>query len=148
MRFYPLFLLVAFAAVSCTSTKSTIRNIDETAPAPVLKDSHFVLTEYSHDPKYGYDPDYPINIFYKSTKNDSINQPRFLNALAGPKGETITYTKLESCCPYPSKYSEMGVGTLDVYELTWAGQDKPVKLYLNIYGKGKVQIPMGLTYRP
>lgn len=144
-----LFILPALAvlAASCVSTKSTIKNIDETAPALALKDDRFVITEQSHDPKYGYDPDYPINLYYKSTKNDSINQPRFLNALAGPKGETITWRKLESCCPNPTKYSEMGVGLLDVYELTWAGQGSPVKLFINIYGKGYVRVPKGLTLK-
>ncbi len=64
-----------------------------------------------------------------------------MNALAGPKGEKITYTKLESCCPFPTKRSEMGVGLLDVYEIKWEGQKNPVILYLNIYEKGYLMVP-------
>jgi len=142
--------LIAFIAltVSCVSTRNTIRNIDDTAPDLVLtKANTFVITDYSKDPKYGYNKDYPINIFYKNVNNDSINQPRFLNALAGPNGEKITYTKLENCCPFPTKKNEMGVGMLDVYELSWKGQTKPVRLYLNIYEKGYVKVPLGLSLK-
>jgi hypothetical protein len=70
-----------------------------------------------------------------------------LNALAGPNGEKITFTKLESCCPFPTKRSEMGAGFLDVYELKWVGQKKPILLYLNIYEKGILMVPVGLTLK-
>ncbi len=134
--------------LSCTSTKSTLKNVDDNAPNLTLtKQNTFVITEYSKDKKYGYDKDYPINIFYKNTKDDVINQDRFLKALAGPKGEKITYTKLESCCPFPTKRSDMGAGFLDVYELKWEGQKKPVTLYLNIYEKGILMVPVGLTLK-
>ncbi|HEY6144484.1 MAG TPA: 2-dehydro-3-deoxyphosphooctonate aldolase [Flavobacterium sp.] len=139
-----LFALLVIST-SCVSTKSTLKNVDDNAPTPTLKNNTFVITEYSKDKKYGYDKDYPINIFYGNTKNETINQQRFLNALAGPKGEKITYTKLESCCPFPTKRSEMGAGLLDVYELKWEGQKSPVILYMNIYEKGLLMVPVGLT---
>ena len=126
--------------------KNTIKNIDETAPVPMLKKNNsFVLTEMSQDSKYGYDKDYPINIFYRSTSNDSINQERFLKALAGPNGEKLFYKKLESCCPFPTKQSEIGAGLLDVYQVNWVGCKRPLILYFNIYEKGKLFIPTGLT---
>jgi hypothetical protein len=150
MKIKNLFLVLATALLlfSCVSAKSTLKNIDNNAPDLVLtKDNVFLMTESSTDKKYGYDKDYPINIYYKNTKNDSLNQPRFLNALAGPKGETIQYKKLENCCPFPTKRNEFGVGLLDVYELRWEGQIKPVKIYLNIYEKGLLKVPMGLTLK-
>lgn len=134
--------------VSCVSTKSTIKNIDDNAPDLVLtQDNTFLISEYSKDKKYGYNKDYPINLFYKNTKNDSINQARFLNALAGPKGEKIFYKKLENCCPFPSKRSEFGVALLEVYEIKWIGQKKPIKLYLNIYEKSELMVPVGFTLK-
>jgi hypothetical protein len=136
-----LFLLMMTA--SCISTKSTLRNVDDNAPALQLKDNAFVITEFSKDKKYGYDKDYPINIFYKNTKDENINQQRFLNALAGPNGEKLFYKKLESCCPFPTKKSEMGAGFLDVYEITWVGLRRPIKLYMNIYEKGVLMVPVG-----
>jgi hypothetical protein len=145
-----LFFFVILISVfsSCVSTKSTLQNVDDKAPIPKLsKDNTFVLTEYSKDKKYGFDPDYPINVFFKNTKDENLNATRFLNALAGPKGEKITFTKLESCCPFPTKKSEVGAGFLDVYELTWESQSKPIKLYLNIYERGYLLVPVGLSIK-
>lgn len=140
------FLFAAFFTVSCGGIKNTIKNIDDSAPTPMLKkDNSFVLTEVSDNSKYGYDPDYPINIFYRTTSNDTINQERFLKALAGPNGEKLFYKKLESCCPFPTKRSEIGAGFLDVYQLHWMGCKKPLLLYFNIYEKGKLMVPKGLT---
>jgi len=145
-----LSLLVSFIFLftSCISTKSTLQNVDNNAPVPQLsKNNTFVITAFSKDKKYGYDKDYPINIFYRGTKDDVINQQRFLNALAGPNGEAITFSKLESCCPFPSKNTEMGAGFLDVYEIKWVGKKKPILLYLNIYERGYLMVPMGLTLK-
>jgi hypothetical protein len=130
------------------STKSTLKNIDDSAPIPKLTAGNaFVISEYSKDKKYGYNADYPINVFYKSSKNDSINQQRFLNALAGPKGEKISYKRTETCCPFPTKKSDMGAGFLNVYEITWEGQKSPIKLYLNSFEKGLLMVPVGLSLK-
>lgn len=148
MKKIALFIVLLITTASCISTKSTLKNVDDNAPNLTLtKDNTFVITVYSKDKKYGYDKDYPINIFYRTSKDEVINQQRFLNALAGPNGEKITYTKLESCCPFPSKRSDMGAGFLDVYELKWEGQKKPINLYLNIYEKGILMVPFGLTLK-
>ncbi len=142
-----LFIALSILISSCVSTKSTLKNVDDSAPDLVIKDNNtFDIKLFSTDKKYGYDKDYPINIFYQTSKSD-INQERFLNALAGPKGEKITYTKLESCCPFPTKRSDMGAGFLDVYELKWEGQKKPIILYLNIYEKGILMVPFGLRLK-
>jgi hypothetical protein len=139
-------LLLVFT--SCVSTKSTLKNVDDTAPYPILSlKNTFVLTDYSKDLKYGFDADYPVNIFYLNAKDENLNAHRYLDALAGPKGEKITYTKIESCCPFPTKRVEMGAGFLDVYELKWDGQTKPIKLYINIYERGYLLVPVGLTIK-
>lgn len=141
-------LILMFLSSSCISTKSTLRNVDDNAPTPRLsKENTFIITEYSKDKRYGYNKDYPINIFYYTTTNEKLNEERFLNALAGPKGEKITYSKLESCCPFPSKRTTMGAGFLNIYEIRWEGQKKPVILYLNIYEKGHLMCPMGLSIK-
>jgi hypothetical protein len=145
IKSFSLLFLLLIITSSCVSTKSTLKNVDDKAPIPKLtKDNTFVITEYSKDPKYGYDPDYPINVFYRNTKDETINQQRFLNALAGPNGEKLIILKLENCCPFPTKKSEMGAGFLEVYKITWIGQKIPVKLYLNIYEKGALKVPVGL----
>lgn len=143
-----LFIAILIFATSCVSTKSTLKNVDDNAPNPKLTaENTFVITQFSTDKRYGYDKDYPINIFFRNSKDESINQQRYLNALAGPKGEKITYTKLESCCPFPTKRSDMGAGFLDVYEVKWEGQKNPILLYLNIYEKGVLMVPVGLSLK-
>ena len=143
-----LYITILLSITACTSTKSTLQNTDDNAPDLLLSANNtFVIQKYSTDKKYGYDKDYPVNIFFNNTANEMINQERFLNALAGPKGEKISFTKLESCCPFPTKRSEMGAGFLDVYELKWNGQKKPTLLYLNIYEKGILMVPVGLTVK-
>ena len=141
-------IILLFFSSSCISTKSTLKNVDDNAPIPKLsKDNTFVITEYSKDKRYGYNKDYPVNIFYYTTNNEQLNEERFLNALAGPKGEKITYTKVETCCPFPSKRTAMGAGFLNVYEIHWEGQKKPVVLYVNIYEKGYLKCPVGLSIK-
>ncbi|MGV3697885.1 2-dehydro-3-deoxyphosphooctonate aldolase [Flavobacterium sp.] len=142
------FALLISLFTSCVSTKSTLKNVDDNAPFPTLtKENTFVLTEYAKDKKYGYDADYPVNVFYLNAKDENLNAQRYLNALAGPNGEKITYTKIESCCPFPTKRVDMGAGFLDIYELKWEGQDKPVRLYVNIYERGYLLIPVGLSVK-
>lgn len=141
-------IVLLFLSSSCISTKSTLKNVDDNAPILKLaKDNTFIITEHSKNKKYGYNKDYPINLFYYNTNNEQLNEERFLNALAGPKGEKISYTKLETCCPFPTKRSAMGAGFLNIYEIRWDGQKKPIILYLNIYEKGELMCPMGLSIR-
>lgn len=150
MKIKSLFILFVaiLILVACGSLKNTIKNIDNNAPVPVLrKDNSFVVTEYSDDPKYGYHKDYPINVFFKTIKNDTINQHRFLNSLTGPNGEKLSYKRLESCCPFPTKRSDIGAGFLEVYEVSWNGLKKPLTLYFNIYEKGHLLVPVGLAAR-
>ena len=148
IKLFLVAILVAITTSSCVSTKSTLKNVDDNAPIPTLSNNNtFVLTEYSKDRKYGYNPDYPINVFYKNAKDENLNAERFLNALAGPNGEKITFSKVESCCPFPTKRTEMGAGFLDVYELKWEGQTEPIKIYVNIYEKGYLFVPVGLSVK-
>ena len=147
MRKIAILFIVSLLMSACVSTRSTLKNVDDSAPDLIVNHNNtFEIKLFSTDKKYGYDKDYPINIFYQNSKSDH-NQGRFLDALAGPKGEKITYTKLESCCPFPTKRSDMGAGFLDVYELKWEGQKKPVLLYLNIYEKGILMVPFGLRLK-
>lgn len=141
-----LLLLASFVVlfVSCISTKSTIQNVDNTAANLILnKHNAFTITEFATDDKYGYNKDYPINIFYRNTTNDSINQQRFFNALTGPNGEKIFYEKVGICCPFPSKQSVSGAALLDIYQVKWLGLKTPITLYLNIYEKSPVLVPKG-----
>jgi hypothetical protein len=140
-------LLIAFTLTSCVSTKSTIKNIDSTALRPLVRDQAYIITEYATDAKYGYDEDYPINIGFIHEKQEDINVAYFFNGLSGPKGEKITYKKIDTCCPFPSKNSLMGAGTIGIYEVSFEGSSKTIILYFNIYEKGKILCPKGFTIK-
>lgn len=147
-KFITFSCAISMLFAGCISTKSSIKNIDNKAPIPKLsKENTFIITEYSNDKKYGYDPDYPINVFYVNTKNETINAERFLNALAGPNGEEIVFIRKESCCPFSSKNTNIGAGLLDKYEIIWKGQKQPVYLYLNIYERGYLAVPLGFSLK-
>jgi len=141
-------LVITCFASSCISTKLTIKNIDENAPAlTLLENNIFEIKILSTDKKYGFDQDYPVNLFFQNLDNETINQERFLNALAGPNGENLNYKKLENCCPFPTKKTEMGAGMLEVYEISWLGLPQPKKIYLNRFEKGILMVPVGLTLK-
>lgn len=140
--------LTALALTACTSTKNTIRNIDDAAVMPALtKEKTFVITEVSNDSKYGYDQDYPVNLGFLPIQTAEINVARYFGALSGPNGEKMTYNKVDSCCPFPSKKNEMGAGIIDIYEVKWDGLKTPLRIYINLYERGKVMAPKGMGIR-
>lgn len=142
--FFTLFLLL-FSA--CGSIKSTLKNIDNNAVKPPIVENHFVITEYSSEKEYGYDEDYPINLGFENEKKSEINVSYYFNGLLGKKGEKITYEKVESCCPFPTKRNTMGAGSLDIYEITFEGNSKKIRLYINVFEKGKVLCPVGFSIK-
>lgn len=149
MKTFQLLILVLFTAffTSCGSVKSTLQNVDNNAIKPPVRNNQFIINEYASDGKYGYDKDYPINLGFENEKYSPKNIVYFFNALEGPKGEKITYTKIDNCCPFPTNKSVMGAGTLEVYVITMEGNDTKLNLYLNIYEKGKVLCPKGLKIK-
>lgn len=144
---YLLSLFIAFILTSCVSTKSTIKNIDNNALRPLIKNKAYVITEYATDSKYGYDEDYPINIGFINEKQEDINIQYYFSGLEGPNGEKISYKKIDTCCPFPTKNSLMGAGTIGIYEVTFEGINKKITLYFNIYEKGKILCPKGFSIK-
>lgn len=143
------FFLLFTVLTSCISTRSTIRNIDDSIPGPELNEAFnsFIITKNATDKKYGYNQDYPVNVGFTSIEDGTNNEIRFFNALAGPNGEKIKYQLKQSCCPFPTKKGDVGAATIDVFEITWEGQSKPVLLYIEKFEKGELMIPIGFTAR-
>lgn len=139
-------MIFALGMTSCVSTKLTIKNIDNNVKAPeMLNDTTYKLVSKATNKKYGFHQDYPINVGFGLLHQREENIEKFLNALLGPNGEKITYSQNGSCCPFPTDKSELGGGLLEVYQITWEGNSKPLTIYLNYFEKGEVLIPMGLT---
>lgn len=143
-----LIILIFIQATSCVSTKSTIKNIDNSAVKPAIVNNHFVITEYASDAKYGYDQDYPINIGFDNEKYGANNIKYFFNALEGESKENFTFSKIDTCCPFPTKRSTMGAGTLNIYEITFEKSQKKIRLYFNVFDKGKIMCPKGFSIKP
>ena len=57
------------------------------------------------------------------------------------------YKKVDTCCPFPTKNSLMGAGTIGIYEVTFEGSNKNITLYFNIYEKGKILCPKGFSIK-
>ena len=144
---YLFSIISALLLTSCVSTQSTLKNVDNNAVRPAVKDKAYVITEYATDNKYGYDQDYPINIGFIHEKQEEINIEYYFNGLEGPNGEKISYKKVDTCCPFPSKNSLMGAGTIGIYEVSFEGSSKKITLYFNIFEKGKILCPKGFAIK-
>lgn len=146
-----LFITISAALllISCISTKSTIKNINDNVEDPELNEymNCFIISKKATDSKYGFNEDYPINVGFTNVADGNVNQVRFLSGLTGPNGEKLKFKIIETCCPYPTKKTGMGAGTIDIFEVTWVGQKTPIKMYINKYEKGEILIPVGFTQR-
>lgn len=142
-------LIINVLFISCISTKSTIKNIDDNALGPQLNDvnNYFIITKQATDKKYGYDPDYPINVGFTDLSDGSVNQTRFLTGITGPEGQKLKFKIKEICCPYPTQKSLMGAGMIDVFEISYEGLAKPIIFYVNKYEKSELMVPVGFKAR-
>jgi len=102
------------------------------------------LERSATDAAYGYSERSPIKIG-GGFESGSERTYRFLNALRGPNGEKVTYTRVGTCCPFKSPNSPFdGEGLLEVY-VTSYGVSPPQRLYFNWYDEAEVLLPRGLT---
>lgn len=148
MKITSLFILgISVTLFSCISTRNTIKNIDNTIAGPTINETFnsFIIEKKATDKKYAYNENYPVNVGFTTLEDGLNNQLRYLNALAGPNGEKISYKLVDTCCPFPTKRSDMGAGMLDIFEITYEGQKKTILLYINKYERGELMIPVGLS---
>lgn len=121
-------------------------------------DSSLVLKKIATDPNYGYTEKAPIMLgLAQQVDSAAMYRTHYLEALAGPKGEPITYERLPPCCPFRTpnqlrshlkqdvKQTEFGL--LERYRISYAGLKEPVILYINIYDEGELLAPMGFSIR-
>lgn len=116
----------------------------------LIGDSMFRIGSLSVDPEYGYSIKKPIMVGGgKDGMEGPKNEQRFLNALAGPNGEKVTYRRRGSGYSFKTKNGIAGgdTGLLDIYEVSYPGIEKPVTLYLNMYDSDTLKVPTGFTKR-
>jgi hypothetical protein len=141
------FLLIALVC-SCSASRGTITS-EEQITTPLRDDQTFLLTSVSSDKSYGYSASNPIEVGGVDKSQGPLNERRFLNALAGPMGETVSYFRAGSCCPIKSNADPYGFGSvmLDNYRVTWEGSSDTVSIYINMYDYGKLEAPVGFTIK-
>jgi len=99
------------------------------------------------DPGYGHSEENPIRVGGGMGEGPP-NQRAFLDQLAGPNGEPLSYSRVGSCCAYFTINGLDGrTGLLDIYEVTWPGQAAPVALYITLYDWDTPLAPVGFTIR-
>ena len=141
-----LILISTLLIVSCSSTRSTSTSQSTfTGKHELLDDLTFKIVELSQDDTYGHTQKNPIKVgnFSEGPKNER----RFLNALAGPNGEKISYYRIGSCCEFKTKNSPFGGGLLDKYSVTYEGSTIEIVLYINMYDADVLRVPVGFTLR-
>jgi len=144
---YFFLITSALFLTSCVSTESTLKNVDDNARRPSFIDNRYIITEYAEDNKYGFDPDYPVNIGFINEKQETINITYYFNGLEGPNGEKVNFKKIDTCCPFPTKNTTMGAGTIGIYEVTLEGTSKKFTMYFNTFEKGKIVCPKGFQIK-
>lgn len=155
--FYPLSLCLALSGTACKSTKSVTgtdarpRIAATTSVAPGYYDNARRTVPpsaglaVSTDSEYGVTQKKPVCVG-GIDKSGVRNQQSYLNALRGPQGEEIRYRRQGSCCAFRTPNGLIdNMGMLDIYELSWAGNEKPMLIYINMYDKGPLLAPVGLT---
>jgi hypothetical protein len=142
--------LIIFTA--CASQKGGTAKVksgdSRTIAVEFLDDNTYRLTEATDDKSYGYSQSNPIKVGGTNEDSGPKNERRFLNALLGPHGEGIKYSRAGSCCPFKTPNGFINdTGMLDRYMVTWTGASDTLNIYINMYDKGDLKIPVGLTAR-
>jgi len=134
-------------ATQNTGTKSNSgRGDTRTTEIKFLDDNTYLLTETTADKSYGYNKFNPIKVGGSKESSGPRNERRFLNAMLGPNGEEVKYFRAGSCCAFKTPNGLMdNTGMLDRYRLTWTGSSDTLSIYLNMYDKGDLMVPVGLT---
>ena len=139
-----LFLLWSTSCKTTSTPTKTLSNASlNSSPAELLDNQTVKLTQVSSDKTYGYTQKNPVK-----TGGGPAGERKYLNALMGPNGEAISYTRQGSCCPFKTPNGLLdNTGMLDIYEVTYAGLDKPIILYLDMYDYEELQAPVNFSFK-
>ena len=129
-------LLGILVLVSCGMTKNS--KVQASGPIEIKK--------VSTDATYGSEKN-PIMVGGVADEQGPQNERAFLDQLAGPEGQKISYTRTGSCCAFDSERGFLGQGLLDIYEITYEGLNQPILLYINMYDYQPLYAPVGFTIR-
>ena len=111
-------------------------------------DIHVIkLTKTADNDKYGLTPEQPVKVG-KGPNGGPGNQRSYLEQLRDGKGKSVTYKRLGSCCPYPSKNGLFGSAMVDKYEVVYQnvkGKKKKTVIYISFYYYEEPMAVFGFT---
>ena len=146
-----LTLLCALLVSGCATPKGAIASKQaggdtRTNPVKSIDDNTYLLIELADDKSYGYKKENPVKVGGSSESSGPLNERRYLNALLGPNGEKVFYYRAGSCCPFKTPNGLIdNTGMLDQYRVSWSGSKDTLNIFINMYDKGDLKIPVGLT---
>jgi hypothetical protein len=141
-----LTILAGCAPQKMGTTSTGGRGDTRTKQVEFLDDNTYLITEVTDDKTYGYNKSNPVKVGGAKEDSGPKNERRFLNGLLGPNGEEIKYFRGGSCCSFKTPNGTFGnSGMLDRYRVTWVGSSDTLDIYINMYDKGDLKIPVGLT---
>lgn len=104
----------------------------------------YKLNNYTNDKTYGYSENNPVKVGGIKENEGPTNERRFLNALVGKNGEKVMYVRVGSCCVFDTPNGLMeNKGLLDRYKVFFENRTDTIYLYLNMYDKGDLYVPVG-----
>lgn len=137
-----------FACASQKGVTSSGNGLGDTRTTEIefINSETYRLTESAADATYAYTEANPVKVGGAGEQSGPRNERRFLNALLGPGGEQVSYYRAGSCCPFRTPNGLFNdSGLLDLYRVTWEGARDTVSIYINMYDKGDLLIPVGFT---
>lgn len=145
LTFCLLLLMPGCASQKTAATSNKAVGDTRTTAVELLDDNTYLLSETSDDPSYAYKESNAVKVGGSSDSSGPKNERRFLNALLGPGGEELKYFRAGSCCPFKTPNGLMDdTGLLDRYRVFWSGGTDTLDIYINMYDKGDLKVPVGL----
>lgn len=146
------FLCFLVLIYSCNSSKSTYntsssKSLDFGSPSVeqvVMSNDLFLIEEFATDSSYAFTQENPVMV----GSHSAAHQRRFLNSIAGPENQTLTFERLGSCCFFYTKNGMIGdSGLLDMYEIDYKGLKNKVVMYINFYDSDTLKVPVGFKLK-
>lgn len=143
-----LIALLGCASPKNTGGSNTGKGDTRTRAVELLDNNTFLLTDRAADKSYAFERSNPVKVGGSSDSTGPANERRFLNALVGPNGEQVSYARAGSCCPFKTPHGLIdNTGMLDRFRITWTGSKDTLDIFINMYDKGDLYIPVGLNAR-
>lgn len=138
-----LFTFLIAALYACSPQTGTSSNSTNKNQSKFENQDPTAIVEVATDKTYGHESNNPIKVGGITANSMVQKEILYLNILAGPEGQDISFTRIGSCCMTPSENATFGQAMLDKYQLKWDNEIDT--LYINMYDPGVLKIPYRFT---